>query len=63
MDEITPQDLNNSKSVLDYLKQYAIDTGNKEMELEIDRLIFNHNKQLHEQVSFNLFKQSRLTKL
>ena len=44
MDEITPQDLNNSKSVLDYLKQYAIDTGNKEMELEIDRLISDYDQ-------------------
>ena len=44
MDEITPQDLNNSKSVLDYLKQYAIDTGNKEMELEIDKLISDYDQ-------------------
>lgn len=44
MDEITPQDLNNSKSVLDYLKQYAIDTGNKEMELEINRLISDYDQ-------------------
>lgn len=39
MSLITPQDLSSSRSVLDFLLQYAITTGNIEMKEEIEQLI------------------------
>lgn len=40
----TPQDLGSSLSVLNFLKSYAVTNNNKEMELEVDKLIYDYNQ-------------------
>lgn len=42
MSLVTPQDLSSSRSVLDFLLQYAITTGNVEMREEIEQLIHDY---------------------
>ena len=48
MEEITPQDLNNSLSVLEFLSNYAETTGNTEMKTEVDKLISDYNQVIAE---------------
>lgn len=48
MEEITPQDLNNSLSVLEFLSNYAEATGNTEMKTEVDKLISDYNQVIAE---------------
>ena len=48
MEEITPQDLNNSLSVLEFLSNYAEATGNIEMKTEVDKLISDYNQVIAE---------------
>lgn len=48
MEEITPQDLNNSLSVLEFLSDYAEKTNNADMKLEVDKLISDYNQVIAE---------------
>lgn len=48
MEEITPQDLNNSLSVLEFLSNYAEATGNTGMKTEVDKLISDYNQVIAE---------------
>lgn len=45
---ITPQDLGSSLSVMEFLRQYAIDNDNLEMRTEVDRLISDYNEVIEE---------------
>ena len=51
---ITPQDLSSSKSVLDFLLQYAESTDNVDMKEEVERLIHDYNNIILEPDASNL---------